>query len=159
MAFRKILVGLDGSKLSWRALRRAIAIAKTDRSELWVLSIEELPRLPADAGEVQDEEIRQGEAFERIQGEARELAESERVPLHCMIGKGSAGQRLVDYARESAVDLIVLGHRGKLPWHRLVGSTADYVVDHAPCAVLIERPRFEDEHDLARLLDERDDSV
>lgn len=158
MTFRKILVGLDGSKLSWRALRRALAIAATDRSEVWAISIEELPKLPGDAGEVADEDIRQSEIFERIQGEARELAESLHIRLHCAIGKGTPGQRIVEYARESAVDLIVLGHRGQLPWHRLVGSTADYVVDHASCAVLIERPRYEDEHDLARLLDEHGES-
>ena len=154
MLFRKILVGLDGSPLSWRALRRALAIAKQEHSQVWALSVEELPRIPADVGEVQDEEIRQGEIFGRIHAQARELADAERVPLHCIVVKGSPGHLLVEHAAESAVDLIVIGHRGALPWHRLLGSTAEHVIDHAPCAVLIERPRFEDRYEIGHLIEE-----
>lgn len=150
-----MLVGLDGSKLSWRALR---SIAATDHSEIWAVSVEELPKIPGDAGEVAGEDIRQGQVLGRIQGEARELAEGQRLRLHCVIAKGSAGQCIVEYARESAVDLIVIGHRGALPWHRLAGSTADFVVDPAPCAVLVERPQFEDDYDRARLLGQTDES-
>lgn len=154
MPFRKILVGLDGSPLSWRALRRALDIARQEHSQVWAVSVEELPRIPADVGEVQDEEIRQGEIFGRIHGEARELADAEHVTLQCVIAKGSPGHLLVEYAAESAVDLIVIGHRGARPWHRLLGSTAEHVIDHAPCAVLIERPRFEDRFEIGHLIEE-----
>lgn len=155
--FRKILVGLDGSELSWRALRRAVGIARVHGSEVWAVSVEELPRVPADIGEVKEEEARQDALFTRLHGEAREFAEERGVRLRSTIAKGSSGHAIEQLARESAVDLIVIGHRGSQPWHRLAGSTADYLIDHAPCAVLVERPRKEDEYDLARLLGELDD--
>jgi len=158
-AFRKILVGLDGSELSWRGLRRALAIAQAQGSEVWAVSVEELPRIPGDVGEVQEEQRRQGAAFARLQGEATELAEQHGVRLHCQIATGSAGHVLDELARESAVGLIVVGHRGAQPWHRLAGSTADYLIDHASCSVLVERPHVEDDYDIARLLGKVDDGA
>jgi hypothetical protein len=39
---------------------------------------------------------------------------------------------------------IVIGHRGHAgSRHRLAGSTAERLVDHAPCDVPVERPRGE----------------
>lgn len=78
--------------------------------------------------------------------------------LRCAIAKGSPGHVIDQFARESAVDLIVIGHRGSRPWHRLAGSTADYLIDHAPCTVLVERPHVEDQYDLSRLLGQLDEA-
>lgn len=157
--FRKILVGLDGSELSWRALRRALAIARLHGSEVWAASVEELPRIPADIGEVREEESRQEATFVHLHGEARELAEQHGLHLHCVIAKGSPGHVLDQLARESAVDLIAVGHRAARPWHRFAGSTADFLIDHASCAVLVERPRAEDEYDIAHLLGNLEDDA
>jgi len=141
--FRKVLVGLDGSETSWHAFRRALAVAREHGSELWVLSVEDhLPRFPGTIDEVQDEEEWENAHFSRIQEEARELAEEHGVVLHTRIVPGRAADRLEQFALAGAFDLIVVGHRGHAsPWHRLVGSTADRLVDHAPCCVLVERTR------------------
>jgi nucleotide-binding universal stress UspA family protein len=139
--FRKVLVGLDGSESSWHAFRRALTIAVEHGSELWALSVEDhLPHFPGTVGEVLDEEDRENAYFARIQSEARELAEERGVVLHCRTALGPAAARLMEFAREGGFDLIVVGHRGHAnPWHRLTGSTADQLVDHAPCDVLVER--------------------
>lgn len=141
--FRKILVGLDGSETSWHAFRRALALARQHGSELWVLSVEDhLPHFAGTVDEVQDEEERENAYFQRVQQEARELAEREGIVLHCRTTVGHAAERLLAYAQEGGFDLVVVGHRGHAsPWHRLAGSTADRLVDHAPCSVLVERPR------------------
>lgn len=140
--FRKVLVGLDGSETSWQAFRRALAIACEQGSELWVLSAEEhLPHFPATIDEVQDEEERENAYFARVQGEARELAEARGVALHARTVPGRAAERIMELARSGGFDLIVVGHRGHTsPWHRLAGSTADRLVEQAPCDVLVERP-------------------
>jgi len=53
---------------------------------------------------------------------------------------GHAGQVLPHYALEVGADLLIIGHSGHSGiWGRLLGTTADKVVDHAPCSVLVVR--------------------
>lgn len=143
--YRKILVGLDGSETSWHAFRRALALAREFDAELWVLSVEEhLPRFAATIDEVEEEREMEQLYFMRVQDQARALAAEQGVTFHSQIVPGHAAERLIDFARTGGFDLIVVGHRGHAsPWHRLAGSTADRLVDHAPCDLLIERPRAE----------------
>lgn len=139
--FRKILVGLDGSAAAWCALRRAITLAREHGGEVWVLSVEEhLPHFPATIDEVQEAEEFQNAYFADIQCAARRLAAEHGIAMECRIMPGRAATRLIELARDGAFDLIVVGHRGHAnPWHRLTGSTADRLVEHAPCSVLVER--------------------
>ena len=45
---------------------------------------------------------------------------------------------IVDFAKEHEIDMIVMGSSGKGALDRmLLGSTAVYVVKHAPCSVTI----------------------
>jgi nucleotide-binding universal stress UspA family protein len=139
--YRKILVGLDGSESSWCALRRAMKLASEQGGELWVLSVEEhLPRFPATIDETVEEAENENTYFTRIQKMACELAEEQGLLLRCRTVPGRAAEQIMQLARDGGFDLIVVGHRGHAsPWHRLVGSTADRLVDHAPCCVLVER--------------------
>jgi nucleotide-binding universal stress UspA family protein len=139
--FHKILIGLDGSESSWCAFRRTLALARTHGSEVWALSVEEhLPHFPGTIDEVVEEHEFENAYFARIQGMAGELAAEHGVALSCRTVPGGAAARLIEFARDGAFDLIVVGHRGhESPWKRLVGSTADRLVDHAPCCVLLER--------------------
>ena len=51
---------------------------------------------------------------------------------------GSAKNEIVDFAKEHEIDMIVMGSSGKGALDRmLLGSTAVYVVKHAPCSVTI----------------------
>jgi len=58
---------------------------------------------------------------------------------------GAAWNEIVDAAREDpAVDLIVVGTHGRTGLsHALMGSVAEKVVRHAPCNVLVARPRHD----------------
>jgi CBS-domain-containing membrane protein len=72
------------------------------------------------------------------------VAEEQGVAVHGRTVPGDAAERLAEFARAGGFDLVVVGHRGhSSPWHRLVGGTADRLVDHAPCSVLVDRPRSE----------------
>jgi universal stress protein E len=55
--------------------------------------------------------------------------------------EGNPAQRLVDLAREQAIDLLVLGssHHGALD-RLLLGSTAETLLFQAPCDVLLVKP-------------------
>ena len=73
--FHSVLVGLDGSEVSRRALQHALDIAKLTGAQVHALSVaEQIPAYAATMGEVDDEQRFAQEYFERPQDEARELA-------------------------------------------------------------------------------------
>ena len=55
---------------------------------------------------------------------------------------GPPVQVLVDYAKEQAIDLIVVATHGRTGGeHMLIGSVTEKLVRNAPCSVLVFRPR------------------
>lgn len=92
----------------------------------------------ADEIETRSQQVVQAvELVERYLGE--EAARSVRL-AHVVV-RGDAREALLDAAIEHHADILVVGTRGKNALHRaLVGSTADYLMHHAPMSVLVVRP-------------------
>jgi len=140
--FKKVLVGLDGSEGSWRALCAAFELAKLRPGcEVWALSIEErLPHMPEVIDEFSEEKDRQNAVFDRLHQEALNLADEEGLPLNVEKLVGHAAQGIVKYAEKGQFDLLVIGHSGHSGvWGTFLGSTADKIVRHAPCDVWVVR--------------------
>lgn len=58
--------------------------------------------------------------------------------VHC----GQPWNEIVEYAREHKIDLICIGASGSgFSLQKLFGSTADRVLRHAPCPILVSRPK------------------
>ncbi len=139
--FRKILVGLDGSEAARHALERALDLAALCQAEVHLLSVEEhLPAYAATVGEAMEEERFEHNYFRRIQHEARQRGAERGIRVTAEILPGHAAQVLARRAAEDDFDLVVLGHTGHSRLHNLfIGSTADRVVERAPCPVLVVR--------------------
>ena len=55
---------------------------------------------------------------------------------------GDPREALIEMARREGADLIVVGSHGRSGLTKLLmGSVASHVVTHAPCDVLVVRPR------------------
>jgi nucleotide-binding universal stress UspA family protein len=64
------------------------------------------------------------------------LGETGKVVYH--IAQGDPGATIVRYAEDQKVDAIVLGSHGRNAFERLLmGSVAQYVVNHAVCPVMV----------------------
>jgi nucleotide-binding universal stress UspA family protein len=138
--YRRIAVGLDGSPGSQRALEAATNLARLTKAELFLVAIEELPRYPAALDEIEDEERTAHKFFQDVQREAAARVNAAGLVAHCEIRPGHAAQALPHYAMEVGAELLVIGHSGHSGiWGRLLGTTADKVVEHAPCSVLVVR--------------------
>jgi len=140
--FSRILVGFDGSEGSWKALRVALALARLSAgAEVWALSVEEgLPHLPETIDEFAEEKERQNAIFQLLHGQASALAAEEGVDLKVRVVAGHPAQALVRFAEQGAFDLLVIGHSGRSGiWGTFLGSTADKIVRHAKCSVLVVR--------------------
>ncbi|MDB6151824.1 MAG: uspa protein [Chthoniobacteraceae bacterium] len=142
---KKILVPLDLSAASEKALRYAVPFAKQFGAKIILFhAIEPLP-YPADLtyaplGEV----ILIEPTRERLGELAKSIVEPELLD-QCMVHIGIAFELIVDFARQLNVDLIVITTHGYTGLKRvLLGSTAERIVRHAPCPVLVVRER---EHD------------
>lgn len=147
LALKRILVPLDFSESSRRALRYAESFARQFNAELLLLHVvEPVPPPPPDYiindSFADNNSLR--EAAQKRMAECR-AEMNPCVPNRALIQLGGAWQEIVRAADDNNVDLIVIGNRGRPALaHFLMGSTAERVVQHAHCPVMVIRER---EHD------------
>ncbi len=136
--FRKILVANDGSPGAAAALQAAIDLALKYGAELHMISVEEIPHLAETMDEVEGEREEAGHRFGPVIGRSRELAAAQGSSLETHLFPGHPVAAIVEFVRTHDFDLLVLGFMGHSAlYNRLIGSTTDRLVDHAPCAVLV----------------------
>jgi nucleotide-binding universal stress UspA family protein len=142
LKLKRILVPIDFSKHSQRALEHALAIAGQFGSEIVLVNVIEQfiypgdwSYLPMPLGEYVSE--RQDENVEKM----ATLMKGSKVKNHAIVRIGRAWEEIVNTAKKLKTDLIVIATHGYTGLrHVLVGSVAERVVQHAPCAVLTIRP-------------------
>lgn len=140
--YQRILNPTDGSEASARASVHAIYLAQRLQVQLDVLVVADVDyHLGIHLGEEIVELEQEGHAtLDRVEQMARE----QGVVATRLLVRGEPGPAILNVARERQSDLIVLGaHRmGRLE-RALLGSTSQYVSQHAALPVLIvrEQPR------------------
>ncbi|MGD0537052.1 MAG: universal stress protein [Verrucomicrobiota bacterium] len=144
LRFQTILVPVDFSAFSLNSLACAVAFARQFGSRLLVLHVVEIPYLGGGYGEVElpplPDDLAAG-AAERL-GQIVQANVGDRAPATAAIRLGQPWFEITEAAREGGADLIILGTHGYTGMkHILMGSTAERVVRHAPCPVLVMRQR------------------
>jgi nucleotide-binding universal stress UspA family protein len=138
MPFRNLLVAVDASDASNRALEKALELALLTGASLTALAVEgPLPAYAATVGEVEEVKREKDAFFSRLAADVRTRAEGAGVPIEIEVRPGHAAELIPRVATEMGADLIVLGHRGHFLRDHLLGSTADRVAEHAECPVMI----------------------
>lgn len=152
--FEKILVPLDGSEHSQRALETAIEIAKKFSSHMVLLHVYSVTVTPvivpepttvtpagvpvATSGEVAKMVDAARNVGREILGEGKRNVETEGIEVDTMLKEGNSVQEIVKLAREGQFSLVVVGARGI---HRireiLMGSVSEGVAKNSPCPVLV----------------------
>ena len=147
--FNKILVPLDGSEHSERALETALLVAKKFDGEITLINVYSTNFLPSlsmyneESDFVTAEEIvRVAEAIREARAEilaaGKKTVEAEGIPVETLLTEGHVVQEIVKTAREDRFDLIVLGAKGESKISEmLLGSVTEKVVRTAPCTVMI----------------------
>ena len=142
MAIHKILVPVDFSEHSQRALDEAVGLAKKFGAELTVLHCYELPMPGFDrhpyatvAPESYVEAVRK--AAEETTRRWSERARAEGLSVEEQVKAGFPASEIADLAQDIGADLIVMGTRGLSGLeHVLLGSVAERTIRIAPCPVL-----------------------
>jgi nucleotide-binding universal stress UspA family protein len=136
--YKKILIANDGSEGAARALDAAMTLAKRFKAELYMISVEELPRLPASVGEIIEEKRDANHRFAKVVATARAQCKNRRVKLSAHIVAGHPVPSIVEFVERNGIDLLVIGYMGHSAlYNRLIGSTTDRLVELAPCAVFV----------------------
>jgi nucleotide-binding universal stress UspA family protein len=140
MAFDKILVAIDGSEWSDRALDTSVELAVLAGATLTALAVEgPLPAYAATIGEVEEVKREKDEFFRTLAETAQRRGEDAGLEIDVQVRPGHPAELIPRVAEEGGYDLVVLGHRGHFVRDRLLGSTADRVSEHAHCPVMIVR--------------------
>jgi nucleotide-binding universal stress UspA family protein len=147
---KKILAPIDFSEHSMEAMRGAMELAKDVGAEVHLMHViaphHSFIPLPLESNAEQSRELAREAAM--IQQAEEELArikkadfgDSKNVFTYAVVGHPV--DKLVDYAREQAIDLILMSTHGRSgARHMIIGGTTEKVVRNAPCSVLVFRAR------------------
>jgi nucleotide-binding universal stress UspA family protein len=139
--FKKILIANDGSDGAKKALRGALALAKTFGAEVQSISIKERPSHFAETvGEVVEEQEEADRYYARVTAEAKAMAEREGLQLKCTVLPGHEVETIIRFTREGGFDLLVVGFMGhSRAFGRIWGGTSQNLVKTSPCAVLVAK--------------------
>jgi nucleotide-binding universal stress UspA family protein len=130
LSLRRILVPIDWSELSQRALDLAAHLAREHAAELFLLYVVPLPALmygpPPES------------YSNHLLEELRRLRPGDpKVRVQYLVAEGAPDLAILSAARGSQCDLIVMGTHGRTGLKRLLlGSVAEDVIRKAPCPVL-----------------------
>ncbi|HVF50139.1 MAG TPA: universal stress protein [Pyrinomonadaceae bacterium] len=147
MNVRTILLPTDFSECACHALPAAASLARLMGARLICLHVVE-PLVPSVGWTPIAEPLPSADISEQLEDSAaRELpkiAQSEEcagLEVEDLIVHGEAASEIVRVAREREVDLIVISSHGRTGLGRMFfGSTAESVVRHAHCPVLVVKP-------------------
>ncbi|MGQ9461261.1 MAG: universal stress protein [Candidatus Bathyarchaeaceae archaeon] len=124
-AWKKILVGVDGSEYAERALKQAVEIAKRFSAEVTVVNVYHVP-----TGQ---------DVSQKILDKAKTLLETAGVKFKVVsVLSPNAPKIITDMAQDEKFDLIVVGSRGIGAIHAwLIGSVCNKICYDSPISVLI----------------------
>jgi len=151
--FNRILVAVDGSEQSKKALNQALELAQKFSAKITLIHVYSaaVPLVPAAdtfttpsvttpasvemAARILEEAKQMGK---QILDEADKSAKEIGISAEKVLKEGDAVKEIVALAEQGRFDLIVVGHRG---WSKLkellLGAVSEGVSHKAPCPVLI----------------------
>jgi len=135
--YRKIIVAVDTAQLDKgeRILRKAATLLDESGTILLVNVVEDLPGyLVSDLSIEMSVKARQ-EAEDLLRG----LKEKTGIAADIEICQGSPAREILGVAEEEKADLVIVASHVPDLSNYFIGATADRIVRHATCSVLIDR--------------------
>jgi nucleotide-binding universal stress UspA family protein len=135
--FSSILVAVDGSTHSARALEQAIDLARSEGARLTLVTVAARPVIWPSAYQATVTDAELEETAQALLDEAAEKIPDD-VPQATVVRIGRPADEIVRRAKDGLHDLIVMGARGRgAATSLLLGSVSHAVLNQSPAAVLI----------------------
>jgi nucleotide-binding universal stress UspA family protein len=140
--FTNILVAMDGSEASQRAMSQAVDLAKLCNAKLHTIYVVEtglFSSLPME-GTVEIMYSVLEKEGEEVMERAKKYASEKGITLITHLKQGHAGSEILALAEEEKSDLIIVGSHGKSNTDRLlIGSVSTFVVTHSTVTTMVVR--------------------
>jgi len=152
LEIHSILFPTDFSECGNFALSYAASLARTFNAKIICVNVIE-PIVPTVGYSGMTEPLPIADIADQLEDSAErelpKLAECDEcagIEVDELVVHGEAASEIVRVAREHHVDLIVISSHGRTGLGRILfGSTAEAVVRHATCPVLVVKPPADDE--------------
>jgi nucleotide-binding universal stress UspA family protein len=144
--FKNILVPLDGSKHSLKALEMAIQLAKKFDGKITLIYVYSTVvvsvMVPEGSLLILPEILRMTEivrkAGSNILADGERRVKAEKIPVETILRESHTVQGIVKTVKEGNFDLVVIGARASAKIRDLLlGSVTDGVIHHVSCPVLV----------------------
>lgn len=145
---KKILVAIDGSPYSDKAAEEAVRMAAGNRSQfkskVYAMLVVPNAQSSSYSDFVPVKPLTETEQWEDIRKRIFYIIEKSAaeydVPLEMIVEAGEPAEKLVEFARQEGIDVIVIGSSGKgFIQRRLKGSVSHKVAELSPCSVYLVR--------------------
>jgi nucleotide-binding universal stress UspA family protein len=137
-----IVVGTDGSPGAEAAVERAAEVARGTGARVHLVTA--YPDIPSYRERIGSSAKREPIDLQQVADSvlARAAGTLSGIEVETHSREGDPAQVIADVANEQDADLIVVGDRGLTGLERfLLGSVSSKLSHHAPCSVMIVRPR------------------
>jgi nucleotide-binding universal stress UspA family protein len=140
--FSKVLVPVDGSDNSYRALDVALLLSEKLGAKVTAIHvIEVIPVLHIQSEKLLRELL---DAYKKesqlMLSKCSEIATRKGLSINTKLLQGNVGSTILDFCEKEKYDSIVMGSRGMGKFKELVlGSVSSKVVHHSSCPVMIIR--------------------
>lgn len=152
--FKRILVPLDGSPMSERALPAALALAQKFNGQIILLEVLDIPdptppssypeALTGWIGWVREARQQAHQEAQNYLETLQDELDRKGVETRILLRDTAPAEDILDVASAEAIDLVVMSSHGRGGLARWTfGSVADKVVRHSPCPVLMIRQQPE----------------
>ncbi|MCC6026357.1 MAG: universal stress protein [Caldimicrobium sp.] len=136
--FKKILIGYDGYEGSLLALEKGLHLAEELKAEVIVLSVASIPEYAETVSEVEEAKEQARKYYTDVLSDVERLVKGKDLKVQTLLRFGKPAEVILHTAEEMGIDLIILGpSKYSYLRRRILGSTADKVVERAHCSVLI----------------------
>ena len=138
---KNIIVAVDGSKSSEKALLTAIDLGKALSASLTVISVAPMHAIPAGSAAavpiIHDAEVK---VHTELLKKVHDQISLAGLKVSTVLLDGFVGEEILAYLDQHPADLLIMGARGLSASKRFfLGSVSDAVVHHAKLPVLIVR--------------------
>ena len=141
-AVRTLLLATDLSEASAAATDEAFDLASRLRARILAVSVIDPGSLLLPGGRFRARVDQVRARREQLAQALVERGRDEGVEVSFLVWTGDPGDVIVEAAEAEHADMVLVGSHGRGVVGRfLLGSVSEHVVRHAPCPVLVVRPR------------------
>ncbi len=148
--YQKILVPLDGSPMAEHAIPYALGLCRLSGGTVLLAQVIPSPVVPPAGYSLAEAETwlnRQAQMRQEAEAYLLALAARPDVALaspQIIVVAGIVGESILNLIQKKEIDVLVMTTRRRPKLARwILGSTADYLVQHAPVPILLVRQDIE----------------